>query len=49
MKKSKIKKIIRDTVIEVYGDAGYTSTADKFLNLFNKRINKLYNNKTKNK
>lgn len=45
MKKSKIKKIIRTTVVEVYGDAGYTATADKFLNLFNKRIDKLYNSK----
>lgn len=45
MKKSKIKKIIRDSIIEAYGEAGYTATADKFLNLFNKRINKLFNQK----
>lgn len=42
MKKSKIKKIIRDSIIETYGKAGYTATADKFLNLFNKKIDKLF-------
>lgn len=45
MKKSKIKFIIRKCVVETYGKAGYTTTADSLLKLFNGKIDKLYKSK----
>ncbi len=45
MKKTKVKKIIRDMIVKHYGEAGYTATADKFLRYANKRLDKLFNQK----
>jgi ribosome-associated toxin RatA of RatAB toxin-antitoxin module len=42
MKKSKIKFAIKQVIIESYSKAGYTNTADKFLQLFYKKLDSLY-------
>ena len=45
MKKSKVKKVIRDMIVKHYGEAGYTATADRFLRESNKLLDKLFNQK----
>jgi hypothetical protein len=48
MKKSNIKKAIRSSMM-IYYDKGLTSTANKFLNVLYKKIDKVYNKVPNNK
>ena len=37
-KKAKIRKAVKDALVESYGKAGFTTTADKFYKLFCKKL-----------
>lgn len=41
-KRQKVKFAIKNAIVKTYGKAGYTTTADKFLRLFNKLVDDIY-------